>query len=409
MALLNTLQAIEWNRNFTLFAVASFVSGAGNALIPIAFSIEALTVSPSGAGIALVMLALWSGRFLGIQGYGKLTLTHLKSVMIVSDLVRLCAQSGLLIYIVLAPNTILAMSVSAFVYGLASSFYLPASFQMIPKITHSNSREQANSVLAILGDIYSIIGPLAGVSLVLFLGFEVVLLIDSVTFLIAIVLISIVTLTPSADSNTAPAPQVEQDTPLVPTPDVTLPAWSVNGLKSWFFVSVCLGFLGVAAPAMVIQNHSESAWAMVATCIAIGSLAGSTGMLTGRFKNVAWNRLHLLCLFLLPLQLLAVSSLLPMGLIVICAMLGACATTMSGIKWDTVTQSRLTDGQLPHFASADQMVTNTAVPLGMTLFGITSHFGISDYGMVAVVITVVFSCWFVRAEAPQAKQELMHD
>ena len=160
---------------------------------------------------------------------------------------------------------------------------------------------------------------------------------------------------------------------------------------------------------MVIQNHSETAWAIVATCMAVGSLVGSTGMLTGRLKDVAWSRVHLLCLCLLPLELVAVSSLLPIGWMVICAMLGSGVTTISGIKWETVNQSYLTERQLPRFASADHMIMNTAIPLGMILFGITRHVGISDYSMVAVVITVVCSSWFIRRGDPQTRQNLAHD
>ncbi|GAL13838.1 hypothetical protein JCM19233_4845 [Vibrio astriarenae] len=55
------------------------------------------------------------------------------------------------------------------------------------------------------------------------------------------------------------------------------------------------------------------------------------------------------------------------------------------------------------------MVTNTAIPLGMVLFGVTSHFGISDYGIVLVVITVVLSCWFIRSGESETPQELSHD
>lgn len=160
---------------------------------------------------------------------------------------------------------------------------------------------------------------------------------------------------------------------------------------------------------MIIVNHSESVWALIATCVAIGSLLGSSSMLTGCFKNQPWSRIHLLCLFLLPLQLIVFSSTLPVILLAVCAMLGACSTTISGIKWDTVTQTNLTSIQLPHFASSDQMVTNTAIPLGMVLFGVTSHFGISDYGIVLVVITVVLSCWFIRSGESETPQELSHD
>ncbi len=406
MELVSKLRSIPWSRNFTLFAVASFISGAGNALIPIAFSVESLRVDSSGVGIAFVMLALWIGRFIGMLGYRKATPYNLKVTMIYADSVRLCAQVGLLIYILHSPNSILAMALSALLYGIASSYFLPANFQLIPKITDEKYREEANSVLSILGDIYSIVGPLTGASLIIFLGFEAVLLIDSISFLVAILLISLIKISPPASKPESSSSRKGQEQ----HPKLTLnfPSWALNGLKSWFFVSVAIGFLGVAAPAIVIQNHSEGSWAFIATSIAVGSLLGSVSTLGGFLKNKRWQAVHCCCLVLLPAQLVAVSSNIPTVLIAFCALLGALATTASGIKWDTITQNGLNERELSCFASADQMVTNTAIPLGMMLFGLASYLSLTGYFIGAIVICVFGSVWFIRASIGN-NTELIHD
>ena len=90
-------------------------------------------------------------------------------------------------------------------------------------------------------------------------------------------------------------------------------------------------------------------------------------------------------------------------------MLSACSTIVSGIKCDTTTQNHLTEHQLLHFSSVDQIVTNTAIPLGMILFGISSHFSISNYSMVLLEFTVMSSYWFIRTGEHQIQKELAHD
>lgn len=369
--------------------------------MPIAFSIEAFNISTSGLGITLILFTLWSARFLGMLAYKKINFYPLKYIIIISDIVRVFAQLSLLLFILFHDNTIFSMCLSALIYGFASSFFLPASFQIIPKITNDVNREKSNSILSILGDIYSIIGPLIGASLVIFLGFKYVLLIDSISFIIAILLYTLIKIdkkTPlDIEKNKENANENAQSLPssnLQP-----LPSWSIKGLNSWFFVYICLGFLGISAPTLIMQNHSESAWALIASFIAFGSLIASTGVLSGRLKQVTWQKIHLLCLIFLPLQLITSSSNISLSLITLSAILGACATTISGIKWDTLTQSDLKETQLPRFASADQMVVNTGIPLGMVLFGIANYFSVIDIFVIVIAVSVLLSMLFIYSPA----------
>lgn len=59
---------------FLIGAVLS--SGASRALIPIAFAIETVRVESRGWGMAIVLSALWTGRFLGMLMYKKIGNHH---------------------------------------------------------------------------------------------------------------------------------------------------------------------------------------------------------------------------------------------------------------------------------------------------------------------------------------------
>lgn len=173
---------------FKWLILASIISGAGNALIPVAFAIESIRIEASGWGISAVLMALWGGRFLGLWGYRHFAEKYnAVALMIAADGVKIAAQCGLLLWIYAMGNSILAMAVSSFVYGLAAAFFMPSMFVAIPTMIPESIRSEANSWLSVTGDIYGIVGPLMGSVVVIVLGFEAVLLFDIVTFLISLI------------------------------------------------------------------------------------------------------------------------------------------------------------------------------------------------------------------------------
>ncbi len=385
------------NRNFRLFAGASLVSGAGNSLVPIAFAIESVSVEPSGWGISLVLILLWSGKFIGMLYYKKYGSVYNPIViMITSDVFRIIAQSGLLLWIIMAKNNIYVMAASALLYGIAASFFNPSSFVAIPAIIPEEDRVEANALMSFAGDIYSVIGPLAGTSLVLWLGFPAVLLFDTFTFLVSLVLLFSIFLCNKRSCSGQPIkPQVAVEVHSaqgVFHPKFLLPQWTLWGLLSWFGISLLTGFIGVAGPTFIIANYSEVIWAVLAVCIALGSLLGSAASLLGYLKKLSWQHLQLLCSLGLCIQIVALISAKSFSMIVllgVCGFLASLFATASGIRWDSICQSAFTGGNLHRFSSLDQMVITTAIPLGLVLFGFSSALQITTF---IVYLIVVLTC-----------------
>ncbi|CAH7072450.1 MFS transporter [Vibrio crassostreae] len=380
------------SRNFFLFCIASFVSSIGNSIIPIAFAIESVKISPSGVGISIVLISLWLGRYLGTLQYRRTSFVNLKRVILVSDFFKLSTQLGLLLYIYVYSNDIVAMAVSSFIYGIASSFFAPSSYRLIPVITLEKERERCNSILSAMGDVFGILGPLVGATIVIFLGFELVLLVDVITFGFALLMFSLMDLEKQVNS------VGESETP---KPDANskkmsmIPVWSENGIRSWFFASVCIGFMGSAGPFLIIQNHSEYSWALVATIVSVGSLLGSASVMTGKLTNIKWKGVHFLCLLFLTIQLLAFNSQMNIYIIAMFGLIGALFTTMSGVKWDTKVQSELSPNQLSIFAAKEQLWMNTAIPMGMLLFAFASLVELIDLTLIVISVTTFLSTIFL--------------
>ncbi|MFZ9035976.1 MAG: MFS transporter [Francisellaceae bacterium] len=377
-------------RNFKSFSHSGFrhfiwavlISGAGDALIPIAFAIESTRIEPSGWGFSCVLLALWVSRFIGMTLYKQLA-SRFKALntMISADMLRILAQLGLLLWICLFENSIWAMSVSAFIYGLATAFFMPARFVLIPEIIEKSMRKDVNAWLAIAGDIYTITGPLLGAFVVIWLNFQSVLLFDVISFMLGLIFLLKLkkhqqnSVSASVDNDKQKTVDINIAENNNDHTDAKLPNWALLGLISWFFCSLTIGFMAAAGPTLVIEMYSASSWAVVAMIIAGGSLIGSLSSLIGLSHRISWVILHLLCSVALGVQL--VTLVLPdsIWLLYVFAFLGSAFTSLSGIRWDTIGQNSFSGKQLHDFASFDQFVNTAAIPLGMLLFGLSGFLG----------------------------------
>lgn len=391
---------------FRRLIIAAFVSGIGDALIPIAFAIESHRMEPSGWGLTIVLLSLWTGRFLGIFVVHRSGPTaNPIRVMIASDVVRLMAQAGLLIWLLLraGQGDSVAVSIAAFagssaIYGIATAFFGPARFAAIPKIVPLADHGQANAWLSMFGDFFAITGPLVGSVIVLWFGFHAVLLMDALSFLIGIFLLARIKITHTEVSRDAMATEKNEhpDTGQ-PADAVSLPPWVNTGLFTWLFVALTIGLMGIAGPTLVMDRNSVSIWAATATCMAIGSLVGSTSSLFGVVKAVPWKYLQCLCCLGLAVQLLCFLFITTPFMVWAAGFVGAALVTVSAVRWDTIGQSIGSNAQVHAFAVRDQTVHTIGIPAGMLVFGVSGALDVRTAVVtsVAIVIAVigVFTLW----------------
>lgn len=114
------MNKLSFKSTLSLLFLAALISGIGDGLIPIAFALQAHRVDSSGRGLTMVLIALWSGRFISSVVVRKL-LPPIRPVgwMLSSDFVRLLAQWGLVAWVLVQGDSIASFAVSSFVYGLS--------------------------------------------------------------------------------------------------------------------------------------------------------------------------------------------------------------------------------------------------------------------------------------------------
>lgn len=367
-------------RGKTRIALAYTISGLGDSIIPASFAIQSYRLDESGRLLTIVLLSLWLGRLLSSIAAQRLPApTFPARWMILSDVVRMLAQL-LLLWWVVAQSSHFAMAffVSCLSYGLATAFFNPARFELISIVCETEKEKvRLNSLLSAVGDVLFVCGPLIGTFITVRGSFETALLVDSLTFAVSIlILASFWTLTRGKHS----VPEEESYA------KEKLPAWVNPGLATWFVLSASIGFLGTAAPTLVMQHFDERMWGWVAAGAAAGSLAGSAGSVVLTF---AFRYKQALALFLSAVYIVLLVWAPSVAFIVAAAAISSALTTMAGISWDVAGQSFDSAVLVHQFATKDQLVNTAAIPTGMVIFGIATAVILPVSVGFVVVLSVV--------------------
>lgn len=367
-------------RGKTRIALAYTISGLGDSIIPASFAIQSYRLDKSGRLLTIVLLSLWLGRLLSSIAAQRLPAPIFPARwMILSDVVRMLAQL-LLLWWVVAQSSHFAMAffVSCLSYGLATAFFNPARFELISIVCETEKEKvRLNSLLSAVGDVLFVCGPLIGTFITVRGSFETALLVDSLTFAVSIlILASFWPLTRGKHS----VPEEESYA------KEKLPAWVNPGLATWFVLSASIGFLGTAAPTLVMQHFDERMWGWVAAGAAAGSLAGSAGSVVLTF---AFRYKQALALFLSAVYIVLLVWAPSVALIVAAAAISSALTTMAGISWDVAGQSFDSAVLVHQFATKDQLVNTAAIPTGMVIFGIATAVILPVSVGFVVVLSVV--------------------
>ena len=153
-----------------------------------------------------------------------------------------------------------------------------------------------------------------------------------------------------------------------------------------------IGAMAVSGPAAVLPERGSGTWAALATCMAVGSLAGT---LIAAATNLSWRSAGVAVGISTAVQacMLALYAVSGTGVSIVLLFaaftVGPLVVTSSGIIWTTALQSSLDHGSLARFSSVDQFLSSAAVPVGMILAGIVPTGSVTAIVLVLGSVPVV--------------------
>lgn len=359
-------------RAFRLLWIGQAVSSAGNAMamIGIVFAILRAHGTATDIGYVLAIQAATSVAALLAGGVWADRLPR-QVVMLVADTIRAVAEAGLVILLVVGQARIWELALGAAVFGLAQSFFGPASTGLIAETAAANDLQRANGLMNSATNFASAGGLAVAGVLIAALGPAVVLAIDALTFAVSAVSLGLLELERREVPERA---SFRRD---------LAAGWDEVIVRPWYWLSLIAHSMGnfgfgayfVLGPVVAARMLGGApAWGVIMAADAVGAGFGSgvAARVTTRRPLVAGN----IALTLAMLPLLALAVPMATWVVAVAAGIGASGLMFLATVWMSTMQSLIPADIQSRVDSYDWLISLAIMPVGMALTGpIADHIG----------------------------------
>jgi MFS family permease len=377
-------------RNFRYLFAARTISFFGTNLAPIAVAFAVLGLGGSATEVGLAFAA-WTLAQISTLLVGGVVADRLprRLVMISSDTANLCVRVAMGGLLVSGHAQIWELIALQAVGGAAVAFYSPASTGLVPETVPERLLQQANSFMSIARYAAFPLGAAVGGTLVATVGSGYALLLDGATYGTSALLLAMMQMPRRA---TAAATNIVHE---------LREGWQAFTEHTWVWLLtlwISLYFLVTYAPFFVLGPYvakqelgGASAWAVIVTGEAIGSLAGGLAGLRLRPRRPMFTIGALFAVTAIQCVLLALRA--PAVAIAAAAVLAGFAFSFGTVVWDTSLQSLIARDKLSRVSAYNWMGAMIFLPAGYAVAGpVADMIGISTslwIGAAWIVVTTI--------------------
>jgi MFS family permease len=349
-------------RRFRLLWLGQTTSALGDSLIGVALAFAVLDVADA-SGLGFVFAAYMSSRILFILG-GGVWADRLprRLVMLAADIARAGVQSALAVALLADVAELWHFIAGAFLTGIASAFFGPASSGLIPQTVPRELLQQANALMSISRSSIGVLGPVTSGFLVAGIGPGWVFAVDAATFVASTAFLAVLSVPATAERvrQTFVADLKEGWF------EVRSRTWLSLGLVSAAFANISIATYFVLGPFVVEEELGGARdWGIALAGVPIGALIGGLVALRVRPRRplvVAF------AVWAIPsVQLLALMPPLPAIGLAAASALAVFSVELGNVLWNTVVQQRIPEHALSRVNSYDWAVSIIFMPLGYTL------------------------------------------
>lgn len=360
--------------------------GDGAYTVALAWAVLALTGSATDMGIVLVARSVPMLLFLLLGGVAADRLPR-RLVMIASDAGRAVAVLAIAALEWLGVLQLWHLIALAFVFGLVSSFFMPAYQSIAPELVEVEALPSANGLNGLSRQVGTLLGPLIGGALVAALGAQEAFAFDGLTFVVSALCLFAMRM-----PEPVRAARSTRQTTLG-----TSRRRGVRGLgddlreglsyilgSSWLWVTILIasvlnlaisGALVVALPKLVADVYHAGAtlFGALATLSGVGAILAT--LVIGQARTLHHRGvLAYLGSAAASVALIAFGLPLPLAALPLVA-LGASFVEGFGISvfsviWDTVLQELVPADKLGRVSSVDMLGSFCLQPVGLLLAGV---------------------------------------
>jgi MFS family permease len=377
-------------RNFRYLFAARTISFFGTNLAPIAVAFAVLGLGGSATDVGLAFAA-WTLAQISTLLVGGVVADRLprRLVMIASDAASLCVRAVMGGLLVTGHARIWELIALQAVGGSAVAFFSPASTGLVPETVPERLLQQANSFMSIARYAAFPLGAAVGGTLVATVGSGYALLLDGATYGASALLLAMMHLPRGATTAAANIFRELRE------------GWQAFTEHTWVWLLtlwISLYFLVTYAPFFVLGPYvakqelgGASAWAVIVTGEAIGSLAGGLAGLRMRPRRPMFVIGVLFTVTAFQCVLLALRA--PALAIGAAAVLAGFAFSYGTVVWDTSLQSLIPRDKLSRVSAYNWMGAMIFLPTGYAIAGpVADRIGISTslwIGAAWIVLTTI--------------------
>jgi MFS family permease len=397
-------------RDFRLVFSSTTISAVGDGVAAIALVFAVLKISHNSASSVGIVLACRQGAAALVTLAAGVVSDRLARhvVLVAVAAVQAVVQAAVATLLLGGGATVPLLAALAVVYGLADGFEIPASQGLIPAVISRARLQQANALLGLSRSILGFGAPILGGLLVVAGSPGSAILIDSVSFVIAAVLLMRVRVEPRAD--------VVQPEPFFKE---MREGWDEFRKQTWIWTTIV--FFGISnfgsqwynvlAP-LVMKQHYNGA-------LSYGELLGvfGAGTIVGGLVALRWRPerpLFVSCAatIAMPFGYALLAFHAPLAVLLAVQLFAGIGLAIHLALWFTVFQQRVPEHARARVSSYDALGSFVLVPLGTAVAGpLAATIGVKATLLASAatmlttkaIILLQPSVWAIRRVSPPSR------
>lgn len=358
--MLGTLQF----REFRLLFAARAISLTGSAIAPIALAFGVLQATGEATDLGIVLFARQAIETVLLLGGGVLADRFDRRLVMLGGSLASCVSEAAIgaLFLTHTANLLLLCAI-AMIDGVGDALFLPASAGLTPSTVDAEHLQKANSLIGFARNGSSIFGAALGGVLVAVIGPGLGIEIDSISFLMAAVLIALLRSTPAVrEARSDLFAELREG-----WGEFRSRAWLWTIALPFAFVNVAIaGTLFVLVPLRARQSYGGAgAYGLLIAIFSVGALCGGALMLRVHPRRPLVVATLGILVIVPDFVLLAIGA--PLAVVLFAALLGGLGTEVSEVLWVTTMQREIPPDRLSRVSSYDALGSFVFTPVGLAL------------------------------------------
>ncbi|MDT3890475.1 MFS transporter [Staphylococcus aureus] len=178
--------SVLFNKNFTFYLIGIAFSNIGSAFTTFVFPLMILKLTGSAFQVGIVSaLSFIPYAILGLPAGALIDRLNKKTIMKCADIIRLISYLSIPVLSFYTMLSIFQIYVVAIISGIGLVFHSISEVSIIPSIVKEEDLASANSYIYATQNVSEFLGPIIGGLLYTYMGYSILIFIDSMTFLLS--------------------------------------------------------------------------------------------------------------------------------------------------------------------------------------------------------------------------------